>query len=68
MDEPVLNTREASALLGLAVPTLNKLRVYGDGPIFLKLGRAVRYRRADLESWLASRVRRSTSDKAGSQA
>jgi excisionase family DNA binding protein len=62
MDDNVLNTREAAALVGLSIPTLNKLRVYGGGPSFLKLGRAVRYRRTDLDTWLQSRLRGSTSE------
>lgn len=65
MDSDVFNTREAATLVGLSIPTLNKLRVYGGGPIFLKLGRAVRYRRSDLESWLAARVRHNTSQNGG---
>lgn len=62
MDDSVLNTREAAAFVGLSMPTLNKLRVYGGGPAFLKLGRAVRYRKLDLNVWLAARVRGSTSE------
>jgi excisionase family DNA binding protein len=58
----LLNTVEAAKYLHLAVPTLEKLRVYGGGPRFVRLGRAVRYRPADLEAWLESRVRTSTSD------
>lgn len=65
MDHDVFTTKEAAALVGLSVPTLNKLRVYGGGPNFLKLGRAVRYRRSDLNSWLTARVRRSTSEQTG---
>jgi excisionase family DNA binding protein len=58
----LLNTAEAAKYLHLAVPTLEKLRVYGGGPRFVRLGRAVRYRPADLDAWLESRVRTSTSD------
>jgi predicted DNA-binding transcriptional regulator AlpA len=65
MDDRILNTREAAAYMGLAVPTLNKLRVYGGGPKFLKLLRAVRYRQTDLDDWLADRVRGSTSECKG---
>lgn len=62
MDHAILTTREAAEVTGLAVPTLNKLRVYGGGPLFCKLGRSVRYRRVDLEEWLAARVVSSTSE------
>src|SRR5262245_58804017 len=47
----------------LAEGTLTKMRLTGDGPPFVKVGpRAVAYRKADLDTWLAGRVRRSTSD------
>lgn len=41
--------------------TLEKLRVFGGGPPYLKLGRAVRYRPADLDAWLVARLTESTS-------
>ena len=50
----MLTTGEAARYLGLAPATLNKWRVYRTGPRFLKLGRAVRYRRADLDAYVAS--------------
>lgn len=53
----------AAARIGLAVSTLQKKRVSGDGPPFVKLGRAVRYRLADLDAWVAARVVSSTSEK-----
>ncbi len=45
------NTRWAAAYLDLAPSTLSKARVYGTGPAFFRLGRAVRYRREDLDQW-----------------
>ena len=62
MDQVILTTRQAAEVTGLAVPTLNKLRVYGGGPRFCKLGRSVRYRRTDLDEWLDARVVSSTSE------
>lgn len=58
----LLRTASAAAMTGLSVSTLNKLRCSGGGPPFLKLGRAVRYARNDVEDWLASRRVRSTSE------
>ena len=58
----VLTTREAAAYLGLATSTLNKWRCDGDGPHFLKLGRAVRYRQDDLDRFLKKRMFRSTAE------
>lgn len=56
-----IDTHAAATRTGLSGSTLRKLRLTGDGPRFLKLGRAVRYRAADLDEWLAARTRSSTS-------
>jgi len=48
----VMRVSEAADYLGLSVSTLNKWRVTGDGPKFVKLGRAVAYRISDLHEWL----------------
>ena len=50
-----LDTVAAAKLVGLAVATLAKLRCLGGGPAYLKLGRKVVYRRADLADWLGAR-------------
>ena len=58
-----LRAPEAAALLGLSPSTLAKMRIRGEGPPFLKVGRrALVYDPADLEEWLATRRRTSTSD------
>lgn len=57
-----LDTHEAAVRTGLAASTLRKLRLTGEGPRFLKLGRAVRYRDTDLEAWLNARSVQSTSE------
>lgn len=57
-----LGVEDAAKYTGLSVSTLNKLRVFGGGPVFLKLGRRVAYDVADLERWLETKRRRSTSD------
>lgn len=54
---------EAAVYLGLAVQTLAKMRVSGEGPLFSKLGRLVVYDRADLDEWIANNRRKSTSDR-----
>lgn len=59
-----VDTEGASQHIGLAVSTLEKLRVSGGGPQYVKLGRAVRYRISDLEEYLAERVRENTSQAA----
>jgi predicted DNA-binding transcriptional regulator AlpA len=63
MTDACMRTPAASLYIGIAESTLNKMRLTGDGPPFVKVGpRAVAYRKADLDAWLAARVRRSTSD------
>lgn len=61
MDVVVVDTEGAAAHVGLSVATLEKKRVNGDGPPFLKLGRSVRYRPADLDAWMERRIVGSTS-------
>src|SRR5579862_2169048 len=53
---------EAAYLAGLSVRTFEALRLRGGGPPYVKLGRAVRYRRGDVLAWTAAKLRRSTSD------
>jgi predicted DNA-binding transcriptional regulator AlpA len=50
----MLNTPEAAAYCGSSASTLAKLRLYGGGPRFLRLGRRVVYDVADLDTWLAA--------------
>ena len=57
----LLTQVEAARLLRLSERTLERLRLTGGGPLYVKAGRAVRYREADLEAWIAARVVSSTS-------
>ncbi len=57
-----LNTRAAAAHLGLSTRTLDRYRVSGEGPVFLRFGGRVRYLREDLDAWAKTRRRKSTSD------
>jgi hypothetical protein len=47
---------------GVSTAYLNKLRVTGEGPVFIRLGRRIVYDSGDLDDWLAAGRRRSTSD------
>lgn len=58
----MLDSRQAGEYLRLAVQTLAKYRVYGTGPVFYKVGRQVLYDRNDLDAFLKTRRRQSTSD------
>jgi excisionase family DNA binding protein len=60
-----LTRKEAAAYLRLGESTLAKLFVSGDGPLAIKVGRAVRYSSDDLNHWMNGRRRKSTSDTGG---
>jgi len=55
-------TKGAAAYLGRSPSNLEKLRVFGGGPKFIKAGRLVLYRQEDLDAWLNDRVYTSTSE------
>lgn len=57
-----LRTKAAADYCGLSKSTLDKYRLTGEGPTFLKLGRSVAYDQRDLDAWLNSKRRQSTSD------
>lgn len=65
----MLDRAGAADYVGLSIATLDRWRVRGDGPCFVKIGSAVRYRLADLDEWLSERVVNSTSEarRAGGQ-
>lgn len=48
----LLNEVRAAEILGLSIRTLQAWRAHGTGPCFVRAGRAVRYRRSDLGSWI----------------
>ena len=57
-----LTQSETAQVLRLSERTLERLRVAGQGPKFVKAGRRVLYRDADLEAWTASRTFGSTAE------
>ncbi len=48
----VLGEMDAACQLGLSVNTLRKWRCTGHGPVYLKLGKAVKYRLTDLQAFI----------------
>jgi predicted DNA-binding transcriptional regulator AlpA len=59
----LLRPPRAAAYVGLSVSTLAKQRLRGDGPKFIRLSpRAIGYRQADLDEWLADKRFGSTSE------
>lgn len=64
MISKLLNTKQASEILGVSMAFLERDRWAGARIPFIKLGsRAVRYRIEDIENYLESMVRVSTSDQ-----
>ena len=55
-------TAQAADYVNLSPRTLERYKVTGEGPRFVKLGRRVLYRREDLDEWIERGLRRSTSD------
>lgn len=63
MNTQLLNTKQAAQFLGLSKAFLERDRWAGAKVPFIKIGdRAVRYRLQDLEKYIESRFRKSTSD------
>jgi hypothetical protein len=58
----LMDTSETAKYLNVSPASLNAWRANGNGPPFLKVSTLVRYSRADVDSWLASRRRTSTAD------
>jgi len=63
MQTQLLKTKQAAEYLGLSKAFLERDRWAGAKVPFIKIGdRAVRYRLEDLNSYIESRTRKSTSD------
>ena len=63
MAEVPMTTVQAANYLGLSKSTTEKLRHFGGGPKYLKIGHSVRYRQHDLDAWLDDRLIESTSQR-----
>ena len=50
-----LNERELSEAIGISVKTLQRWRLFKKGPVYRKLGGAVRYASDDVQAWISSR-------------
>jgi predicted DNA-binding transcriptional regulator AlpA len=61
-----LRTPEAARFLGISHRTLERYRIAGTGPAYLKIGGRVVYRLADLEQWALSTRRTSTTEPGAS--
>ena len=61
---PNLTPQQAADVIGISKSTLAKLRLKGDGPKYLKIGKTILYRPPDIEEWMAGRIFNSTSEYA----
>lgn len=60
--EVLLSPADVSRVLGVPTSTLASWRWAGTGPAYLRVGRHVRYRAADLDSWIEGQVRAAVPD------
>ena len=66
MQDQIIDTAELPRRTSTGTTTWAKRRMRGEPhtPPFVKLGRSVRYRWSDVEAWLETRQRQSTSEAA----
>ncbi|GFG78987.1 helix-turn-helix transcriptional regulator [Mycobacterium paragordonae] len=58
--DPLLSCAEVAHWLNTTPGQLSQWRFHGEGPPFIKLGRAVRYSRSDVQAWLEANTRQQT--------
>lgn len=54
--EKLMNTNELAEYLGIAVSTIVDYRLKGIGPVYVKIGHLVRYRKVDVDNWVANKA------------
>ena len=59
----LLTPMETAAFLRVSLSWLAKARMRGDGPPYVKIGRAIRYLESALQQWMKSQIHLSTSDR-----
>jgi len=63
MEKPILVDEKAmAAQLGVQTKTCQMWRLRGYGPPFIKVGRLVKYLESDIQAWIESQRRQSTSE------
>jgi predicted DNA-binding transcriptional regulator AlpA len=65
MTDNLLTEQDAAPILGMSIAWLQRKRWEGGGPPYVKFDRAVRYRESDLNTWIAARICKNTSDQGG---
>lgn len=60
-DDALLSQKRVATMLSVSPRALEAWRIRGEGPAFIRISkRCIRYRRADVEAWLASREHQPT--------
>jgi predicted DNA-binding transcriptional regulator AlpA len=55
-DDAILTEVEIADFLKLSTRTLQSWRIKSDGPPFIRVGRAIRYRLRDVVAWIEART------------
>ena len=63
MLDQLYNEKETAKLLSLSVKTLQRYRYNGGGPIYIKIGKSVRYKESDIEKYVSERIRYITTEQ-----
>jgi len=53
--ETLLNEHDVARITGLSVASVRRWRLLRQGPKYIKIGAAVRYKQEDVAAWLESR-------------
>ena len=64
----LLSEPQLAEMLNLSISWVQRARFTGEGPPFIKIKHAVRYRKVDVERWIEERIQTSTSDNGGNHA
>lgn len=62
MTDELFDTNDVAAYTGLSPVTLRKWRITGRGPRFVRLGRAVRYRKTAVDAFVSTREYANTTE------
>ncbi len=54
--DPLWSIHDLADYLGVPIKTIRSWRLRGTGPVGIRVGKHIRYRRADIEAWLAERA------------
>jgi predicted DNA-binding transcriptional regulator AlpA len=61
--DPLLHPSDVAKILNVSISWLAKARLSGDGPRYVKVGRAVRYLESAVREYIKARTRGSTSEQ-----